>query len=170
MSDEDDRRPDGRRNVDGEFKRAYFGRLVRFTRCPSSTITISHPLTGRGGHGSGAHQEVRREETGVLWQHEHGSGDIVADGQPDSGELSLLARDTYGSTVRVHGYTRPHLENSCMTRSLEPGAWPMCVLCCTASTTRAYDPTIMIRRPHISEHSCTGLTSTADKCAEKVCT
>ena len=50
---------------------------------------MSYPLAGCGGHGAVPHQDVRCEKANILWKHKHGSGDIITDGQPDAGTLSL---------------------------------------------------------------------------------
>jgi len=61
--------------------------LVRLAPCHAH-------LAGCGGHCAVPHQDVRREEKSILWEYEHGSGDIIVDGKPDAGEPSrVVTRD-----------------------------------------------------------------------------
>lgn len=87
--------------MDGEFKQAYFGRLVRFILYPPFRPAPCHhnATTGRGRYSPDPHQDFRREETGLFWEYEHGSGDIIADGEPDAGKSFVTMMRTTARAV-----------------------------------------------------------------------
>ena len=116
--------------MDGEFKQAYFGRLVRLIFdaplvCPSSTVIITHWQVAEGT----ARTLIRTFD--VKKREYFGNTSMEA-------EISLLMANqtqvsqslagTMGPAGRAVWCDRPHLASSCTTRLLEPEAWPTCVL------------------------------------------